>query len=209
MEDQSDDLPEFVNYYDIKDNLPPLAPELIEGILRQGHKMLITGPSKAGKSFALIELAIAIAEGKKWFGWQCHEGNVLYINLEIDDASCDARVAAVYDALGITPSGRNNLLIWNLRGKVIPMHQLAPVIIRRAKKLNLKAVIIDPIYKVITGDENAAGDIANSATNSTRSAVNWVFPASTAITIPRGRREAKKRRTEALAPASSQETRMP
>lgn len=160
MEDQSDDLPEFVNYYDIKDNLPPLAPELIEGILRQGHKMLITGPSKAGKSFALIELAIAIAEGKKWFGWQCHEGNVLYINLEIDDASCDARVAAVYDALGITPSGRNNLLIWNLRGKVIPMHQLAPVIIRRAKKLNLKAVIIDPIYKVITGDENAAGDIA-------------------------------------------------
>ena len=108
----------------------------------------------------MIELAIAIAEGKKWFGWQCHEGNVLYINLEIDDASCDARVAAVYDALGITPSGRNNLLIWNLRGKVIPMHQLAPVIIRRAKKLNLKAVIIDPIYKVITGDENAAGDIA-------------------------------------------------
>ena len=35
----------------------------IENVLRQGHKMLIAGPSKAGKSFALIELCIAIAEG--------------------------------------------------------------------------------------------------------------------------------------------------
>lgn len=26
-----------------------LAPYLIEGLLEQGHKMLITGPSKAGK----------------------------------------------------------------------------------------------------------------------------------------------------------------
>lgn len=32
------------------ENLPPLAPELIEGVLRQGHKMLISGASKAGKS---------------------------------------------------------------------------------------------------------------------------------------------------------------
>ena len=30
--------------------------------------MLIAGPSKAGKSFALIQLCIAIAEGKQWLG---------------------------------------------------------------------------------------------------------------------------------------------
>ena len=32
-------------------NLPELAPELIEGIVRVGHKMLISGSSKAGKEF--------------------------------------------------------------------------------------------------------------------------------------------------------------
>ncbi|WP_311845965.1 AAA family ATPase [Paenibacillus larvae] len=51
--------------------MPVLAPPLIEGVLRQGHKMLMAGPSKAGKSFALIELSIAIAEGGKWMGWPC------------------------------------------------------------------------------------------------------------------------------------------
>ena len=32
------------------DNLPELAPPLIAGVLRQGHKMLLAGPSKAGRS---------------------------------------------------------------------------------------------------------------------------------------------------------------
>ena len=51
---------------DTWDDLPALSPPLIDGVLRQGHKMLLAGPSKAGKSYALIELCIAIAEGKKW-----------------------------------------------------------------------------------------------------------------------------------------------
>ena len=67
--------------------MPELAPPLIDGVLRQGHKMLIAGPSKAGKSFALIEMCIAIAEGEKWFGWQCAKGWVMYVNLELDRAS--------------------------------------------------------------------------------------------------------------------------
>ena len=61
----NDDLPDPESLSDSWDNLPELAPELIKGVLRQGHKMLIAGPSKAGKSFALIEMSIAIAEGKK------------------------------------------------------------------------------------------------------------------------------------------------
>lgn len=31
-------------------NMPDLSPPLIDGVLRQGHKMLLVGPSKAGKS---------------------------------------------------------------------------------------------------------------------------------------------------------------
>ena len=53
---------------------------LIDGILRQGHKMLIAGPSKAGKSFLQIELCIAIAEGRKWLGLAAAaQGRVLYV----------------------------------------------------------------------------------------------------------------------------------
>ena len=133
---------------------------LIENVLRKGHKMLISGPSKAGKSFLLIQLCIAIAEGLRWLVWQCIRGKVLYVNLELDRASCLHRFRDAYETLGLEPEHLNNIDIWNLRGKSIPMDKLAPKLIRRAAKKNYTAIIIDPIYKVITGDENSADQMA-------------------------------------------------
>jgi len=157
---QNDDLPEVETAADYLKNLPELSDCLIDGILRKGHKMLLSGPSKAGKSFLMLELAIAIAEGKEWLGWQCTKGRVLYVNLELDRASCYHRMAAVYEATGIEMKHAEDIDVWNLRGKAMPMTELAPRLIRRALKKKYAAVIIDPIYKVITGDENAADQMA-------------------------------------------------
>lgn len=161
IEGVNDDLPGFENAADFWNDMPELAPPLIEGVLRQGHKMLIAGPSKAGKSFALIELCAAIAEGREWFGWRVAQGRVLYVNLELDKASCEHRFADIYKALGWNPDNLRNIDIWNLRGKSVPMDRLAPKLIRRAAKRNYLAIIIDPIYKVITGDENSADQMAH------------------------------------------------
>lgn len=161
IENLNDDLPDPEGLADSWDNLPELAPELIKGVLRQGHKMLIAGPSKAGKSFALIEMSIAIAEGKKWLGWDCTQGRVLYVNLELDRPSALHRFRDVYQAMGLPPQNIQNIDIWNLRGKTVPMDKLAPKLIRRALKKNYIAVIIDPIYKVLTGDENSADQMAH------------------------------------------------
>jgi len=161
IEGVNDELPDPESLTDYWNNMPDLAPPLIEGLLRQGHKMLMAGPSKAGKSFALIELSIALAEGKQWLGWQCTKGKVLYVNLELDRASCLHRFKDVYRALDWKPEGINNIDIWNLRGKSVPMDKLAPKLIRRAAKKNYIAIIIDPIYKVLTGDENSADQMAH------------------------------------------------
>lgn len=161
IESVNDDLPDPESMADVWDNLPSLAPPLIDGVLRQGHKMLIAGPSKAGKSYALIELCCAIAEGKKWLEWNCTQGRVMYVNLELDRASCLHRFKDVYTALGIAPDNLSNIDIWNLRGHSVPMDKLAPKLIRRASKKNYIAIIIDPIYKVITGDENSADQMAH------------------------------------------------
>ncbi|MCQ5240942.1 AAA family ATPase, partial [Eggerthella lenta] len=142
------------------DALPELSPPLIEGVLRQGHKMMLGGPSKAGKSFALIELCVSIAEGVPWLGFGCAKGRVLYVNLELDRASCLHRFRDVYGAMGVEPSNLASIDVWNLRGKSKPMDQLAPSLIRRALKTRPIAVVIDPIYKVITGDENSADQMA-------------------------------------------------
>lgn len=153
----------------INDNLPDietenigergnLAPALIDGILRQGHKMLLAGPSKAGKSFALLELAVCIAEGLPWLGFQCAQGRVLYVNLELDEESCKERLALVRRA--IDAPNKYPVDTWNLRGRSCPMDKLAPILIRKAAKNGYLAIIIDPIYKVITGDENSADQMA-------------------------------------------------
>ena len=161
IEAVNDDLPKPEELSSVWDDMPDLAPSLIDGVLRQGHKMLISGASKAGKSFALIELCIAIAEGKKWLGFDCAKGRVLYVNLELDRASCLHRFKDVYKALELPPQSINNIDIWNLRGKSLPMDKLAPKLIRRAQKKNYIAIVIDPIYKVITGDENSADQMAH------------------------------------------------
>ena len=161
IESVNDDLPEPESMKDAWDHLPALSPTLIEGVLRQGHKLLLAGPSKAGKSYTLIALCCAIAEGQRWLGWRCTQGRVLYVNLELDRASCLHRFCDVYQALGWSPRNLQNIDVWNLRGKAIPMDKLAPKLIRRAAKRNYIAIVIDPIYKVITGDENSADQMAN------------------------------------------------
>ena len=157
----TDDLPDTECMADVWGALPPLADPLIENVLRKGHKLLLAGPSKAGKSFALIELCICIAEGKPWLGrFNCAQGKVLYINLELDRASCLHRFKDVYDALGYPPDHVGSIDVWNLRGASVPMDKLAPRLIRRAAKKGYLAVVLDPIYKVITGDENSADQMA-------------------------------------------------
>ncbi len=160
IDELNDDLPDMESLADVWDDLPPLAPPLIDGVLRQGHKMLLSGPSKAGKSFALIELCVAIAEGLPWLGFACSRGRVLYVNLELDRASCLHRFRDVYEAMGAEPRHLADIDVWNLRGKSKPMDKLAPSLIRRALKTRPIAVVIDPIYKIITGDENSADQMA-------------------------------------------------
>jgi hypothetical protein len=156
----NDDLPEIETLADYIANPPPLGEPLISDLLRCAHKMMLTGAANSGKSFLLLNLAISIAEGRDWLGFKCKKGRVLYVNLELDRASAINRLAMVYQAMGIPPDNAAEIDVWNLRGRSMPMTELAPRLIRRALKRKYAAVIIDPIYKVLCGDENAADQMA-------------------------------------------------
>ena len=157
---QNDNLPKDCSLKEIMANLKPLKEELIEGILRVNHKMLISAPSKAGKSFLLMYLAVCFAEGMKWLGHKCKQGRVFYINLELDEDSCNHRFADIYKGLGIDNPHMENIQVWHLRGMTEPLDKLAPFIVRRTENKGYLAIIIDPIYKVITGDENNATEMS-------------------------------------------------
>ena len=146
---------------DVWDDPPPLDPELIYNVLRQGHKMSLSGSSKAGKSFALLQLAAAFAEGRKWFDtFECKQSKVVYLNLEISRPSIYARVKKVYAALQWPPDGIKNLFFANLRGRTTTIEDMEKNIIKNILKHEATVVIFDPIYKMGIADENSAFDVA-------------------------------------------------
>jgi RecA-family ATPase len=53
----------------------------------------------------------------------------------------------------------DNFDVWNLRGQALPLDKLLPRLVRRAKNGGYAAIVLDPIYKVITGDENNASEM--------------------------------------------------
>lgn len=138
---------------------PPLSPELIHGFLRRGHKFLLSGASKSGKSFMLAQLAICLSEGMDWVGFKCEKSRVCYLNFEIERASSIRRFVDLYVALHISRP-TENLIALNLRGKAKPLTALVPMLIDEFKDKDIDVFIIDPIYKIITGDENNATEMA-------------------------------------------------
>ena len=156
-------LPEIETFGDLSE-LPPLAPTIIEGVLRRKQKMLVVGPSKAGKSFLMVELGIAVAEGWEWFGHQCSKGRVLIVNFEIQRPSMMRRIQDVWERMAESHEGgitaKRNLDVWNLRGHSAPLDKITPNLVRQAANGAYDLIIIDPIYKVLTGDENSASDMA-------------------------------------------------
>lgn len=155
-----DTLPEIEDLNTALEAPHDLTPELIEGTLRQGHKLLIAGPSKAGKSFLLMELAVALSMGRTWLGKRCKRGAVLYVNFEIDRNSFLNRFDEIYKAQGFDRKKAETIYTWTLRGKTPTLDVLTPRLIRRARDKKLAAIILDPIYKIITGDENNARDMS-------------------------------------------------
>lgn len=155
-----DNLPPILDFWEQVQSPPQLSPELIAGVLRCGNKMIITGESKAGKTCLSQNLAVCLASGRPWLGkFQCKKGKVLYINLEVEEASLFCRFKQIFEANGweFNEQDCRNIRPWNLRGKAVPLDELADSVIRRCRNEGpFIAIILDPLYKVQQGDENSA-----------------------------------------------------
>lgn len=172
-DESEDDLPDEADCSDWDEPVELNAPLVgIEGagLLRQGQKMILTGDSKMGKSYALIDLAEAVCTGSTWLGMPCIKGRVLYVNLEIEANEFRQRLHTVWDARhgdnqpGALDDLKTNFYSWNLRGKARLMKDLTPILIRRVlahgEKGFFTMVIVDPVYKVNGGDDNDSRMVA-------------------------------------------------
>ena len=135
-------------------------PQLVEGILHRGSKLVFGGGSKSYKTWTLLHLAAAVASGVKWLDFKTSKGKVLFLNFEIQPYAWQKRIAAVAHEAGIKLR-EGELLLWNLRGHAADYKQIIPRIIERCRKENFALIVLDPIYKLYgTADENSARDVA-------------------------------------------------
>ena len=133
--------------------------ELIKGVLKTGAKLILTGGSKTGKSFALINLAVALATGNEWLGFECSKSKVLFVNSELDEFDIKNRFKMIIGDDTENETDMDDILILNLRGNNLPFDALADRIIEIVNDNEISSVIIDPIYKLFEGDENNASAV--------------------------------------------------
>lgn len=132
-----------------------LPPVLIENILYKGDNMLLYGPTKSYKSFLLLMLAIAIATGGEWLGFKCSEGNVLIIEFENGQAMTYERIKAILKENGINEDCLSRISIITLK-KRADINTLVNGLIKNIPPQMYSAIIIDPIYKLLSGGESQA-----------------------------------------------------
>lgn len=156
----------FTNVSEITGNHTlQLAPELIGGFLRRGHKAMLTGPPKAGKSWASIQLAYAVANGWEWLDFKCEQGKVCIINSELDDRSFSNRCNNVARAIcpDVNPDTIShmgaNIDVLNLRGTKMGIDDVIRGLEARYAEDFPDLIIIDPIYKLLEGEENDNSDM--------------------------------------------------
>lgn len=155
-------LPEIMTLRQLVEAAPMAPPQIIDGVLHQGCKMILGGTSKSNKSWCLLDLSISVASGQEWWGRRCAKTPVLYINFELHAWAIAQRLAALCGARPECNGMGDTLHVWNLRGHNADLTVLRPKLEEQLARYEFGLIILDPAYKVLGArDENANGDIAD------------------------------------------------
>ncbi len=141
-----------------------LRPPVIHGLLRRGETMNVIAPSKTGKSWLVLALAMAVATGRKWLDtFETITGNVLIIDNELHPETLAHRIPHVAECLRI---GMNEIAetisVQSLRGQLRDIFSLGKYF-ESIEPGRFGLVVLDAFYRFMPRDmdENDNGTMAN------------------------------------------------
>jgi len=139
---------------------PPMAADLLPGILRVGEKGILAAESKLGKTWLALNLAVACASAGEWCGVTVPRPvRVLYVNAELTRPSFYRRLSWMESRLGLDPSSVS-IGVLNTRGWAGDLHELAENIAPLINNQGFELAIVDPVYKFMgDSDENKSLDV--------------------------------------------------
>ena len=151
---------QLVNASKWLDTNPPEADQILENVVDAGDKLVIIAPSKMRKSFFTAQLALALTAHSKFLGWRVpKQRRVLYIQFEIREHHCHKRIKNLARAMDIGSADLGDrLMVVSARGLGLTGAEGLERIKQAAEKFRPEVIILDPIYKLAVGVENAAED---------------------------------------------------
>jgi hypothetical protein len=147
--------PKTLEYIDFE-KLPVAKPKpLIKNLLDCGSRILFGGGSKTFKTWLQCDLAVSIAAGAPWLGFETNQTRVLYVNLELKEYYIQKRLSELRKARGISLA-KEWFWVWNLRGVSFGRDAMVAELLARCEALGISIVFVDPFYKLLSPleDEN-------------------------------------------------------
>jgi AAA domain len=145
------------------------APEfIVDGWLQNRKVGLLLGEDGAGKSFLLLDLAIAVATGGNWLGNPTKRAPVLFVSAEEEERDIKKRlqVALTHGLSARTGNlhiigvdtidqdyGGAVLAEVDEKTRKISMTKLWEAVVRKVESVNPKLLILEPLNELFDGDE--------------------------------------------------------
>jgi len=134
-------------------NLPlPEVPFYLKDWLPEQGKAELYGSAKAGKSFLCLQLARCIGAGEPFLGIPTRQGRVLYLQFELGTGVLQWRMrqtGLIYD----------NVYVGTTFSMKLDKRVGQDVLKAELEAIEPQVLILDPFYKILSGDENVAQDV--------------------------------------------------
>ena len=128
------------------------APFYIKDWLPKQGKALVYGGAKIGKSQLAIQMGRCIGAGLPFLGMPTTQGRVLYLQFELGTEVLQSRMKQ---------SGKEyaNVFVGTTFNMKLDTPQGQEVLLNALREIEPNVLILDPLYKIISGDENEATDV--------------------------------------------------
>ena len=128
------------------------APFVLAGWLPKQGKMEIYGAPKSGKSFLAVQMARCLGIGEPFLGIPTVVSRVLYLQFELGEQVLQGRLKSTGHTYSGVYVGTDFALKLDTKGGQEQFQ-------RALEAIKPQVLITDPLYKILTGDENESCDV--------------------------------------------------
>lgn len=141
---------------------PPVPSILGRGVIPHKGRVFLFGRYGSWKSMLALNLGIAVIRGKDWltFKTPAPPTNVLYLQCELPQEELQKRARLMASSIGQADGLPGRLFLWTEHYIKLDQNTGYGLLDKWVGALKPALVIVDPIYKVLSGDLLKYADVA-------------------------------------------------